>query len=717
MIPANNYLREVRKFASSQYWYSGLRITAGVMVPLLVLVRADHVAEGIPFLWGSLFVSLTDTPGPIHHRRNGMLAATALNTLLVALTGFAHGFQPLLVFEIIAAAFVLTMAGVFGSRAGAVGSLALVVTLLTLLSIREEGDPVVDALLIAGGGLWYSGFSLWLYRLRPYRPVEQALGESLIATADYLRARASLYTASDLRGAFHRVMTEQGRVQRLQDQCKELLFKTRSFVSDPSPRSRSMMMIYLESLDLFEQIMQSYYDYDELRETLSGTSVATRLYGLILQLAAAFEHVGLAVQRGRVIRNDLDFNRQVSDVREFLRIVNAGPPSTRMVASLQVVEKILDNVGDIANGLNKIILYTRAETEPGRLRKAIERSGVKAMAQPITAEVFIKNLTLKSNTFRHALRLTIAIGVGYGVAIAFSVTHPYWLLLTIVTIMRPVYSVSRKRNISRVLGTLAGVVLVFGLLYFVDSPAVLAIIMLLSMLIGYSLLRLNYFGFVVFLTVFVVISFHFLNPVEFDTMIKERLIDTLIGSVLAFLASRFVFPSWEHEAIRASMKKVMEANRRYFMAAWRALKTGNTATSDYQVPRQDAVVALTNLSNSFQSMLAEPNPSESSAFVHQFVIANHMLTGHIAGLSAESLEHEEAESLERMIAAIDQRFDVVIRRLNGESIPAPATRAPGPMRHQTLNQLSMVFSLLKEITRITENLHATGDVQAPAATV
>ena len=40
----------------------------------------------MPFLWGALFVSITDAPGPIHHRRNGLLAATAINTLVVSIT-------------------------------------------------------------------------------------------------------------------------------------------------------------------------------------------------------------------------------------------------------------------------------------------------------------------------------------------------------------------------------------------------------------------------------------------------------------------------------------------------------------------------------------------------------------------------------------------------------------------------------------------------------
>src|SRR4051812_20845791 len=85
-----DYLREIQKFTTGQYLNSGLRITAGVMIPLLILVKGGWLSVGIPFLWGALFVSLTDTPGPIHHRRNGMMVAILLNAVSVLITAWTR---------------------------------------------------------------------------------------------------------------------------------------------------------------------------------------------------------------------------------------------------------------------------------------------------------------------------------------------------------------------------------------------------------------------------------------------------------------------------------------------------------------------------------------------------------------------------------------------------------------------------------------------------
>ena len=193
MRSRRDYVREVQKFTTSQYWSTGIRITAGVMIPTLIMVKMGWLAQGLPFLWGSLFVSITDMPGPIHHRRNGMLSAIALNTLLVFITILVRHHPVLLLMEITTFSFALSLLGVYGARAGAVGTLALVIMLLNFISRHSETNLLLEPALVACGGLWYTALSLLLYRLRPYRLAEQAIGEYIIEIAGYVRARAGLY--------------------------------------------------------------------------------------------------------------------------------------------------------------------------------------------------------------------------------------------------------------------------------------------------------------------------------------------------------------------------------------------------------------------------------------------------------------------------------------------------------------------------------------------
>lgn len=706
MIVGKEYLHEIQKFTSSQYWYSGWRITAGVMVPLLIFIWMDWLSLAVPFLWGALFVSLTDTPGPIHHRRNGMIAAIMLNTAVVLLTGLTKEYQALLVIQIVVLGFLLTMAAVYGSRAGAVGTLSLVVMLLNLLSTHKDYNTLQGSILIGAGGLWYMVFSLLLHGIRPYRPVEQALGEHLIAIANYMRARASFYReGADLSQCFHRVMEEQSEVRSIQQQTQDLLFKTRRFMGDASPRSRSLMMIYLDSLDLFEETMYAYQDYEQLHQTLANNGILNRYYGLILELAAGLEHIGLTVQMGNPVKKNFDITRRVSDLKEITDKYFHDKSSSGIIP--EGLNKILNNVHAISNRINRLILYTRQQADTGTTFEVAQKISRVAATQPISAKILRENLTFKSDIFRHAIRLTVAMIIGYVVSVSLALTHSYWVLLTIVTIMRPAYVLTKKRNIERVAGTLLGVIIVSLVLWLISNTTVLLVILVLSMLLGYSLLRVNYFTFVVFLTIFVIISLYFLNPLEFQTLIQERLIDTVIGSVIAFFASRFIFPVWGHHEIRDSMLKMLEANRQYFSQAWIALKSNQPDAPAYALARQDAIVSLTNLSDNFQRMLAEPQQSGQATPVHQFVIANHMLTGHIAALSNESLSAARAQKpeLEEMARAISYELQCAednLRHRQSKTDLHPA--ADAPLSNQSLTLLTMIFALAHDVRKISARL-------------
>ena len=708
MTVRKDYLQEVQKFTSSQYWYSGWRITAGVMVPLLVFILKGWLSIAIPFLWGALFVSLTDTPGPIHHRRNGMLAAIALNTSVVLLTSITKEYQVLLISQIIVLGFLLTMMAVYGARAGAVGSLALVVMLLNLLSINKEYNTLQGSLLIGAGGAWYMLFSLLLHGIRPYRPVEQALGEHLIAIADYVRARAGFYReGADLSQCFHRVMKEQSAVRQIQTQTQDLLFKTRKLVGDASPRSRTLMMIYLDSLDLFEQTMYSYQNYEALHAALANTGLLNRYYGLILEVAAALEYIGITVQMGSPVKKHFDLTRRIADLKHLTDEQLQQSTDAERVASLEGMNKILNNVQEISNRVNRIILYTRHQGDRETTFEIAEKVSRAAATQPLSLKVLFQNITFKSETFRHAIRLTVAMVVGYFVSVVFSLTHSYWVLLTLVTILRPAYVITKKRNIQRLTGTLAGVVIVSLILWLVSNTTVLLVVLVLSMLLGYSLLRVQYFIFVVFLTIFLVISIYFLNPYQFQSLIEERLLDTFVGSVIAFFISRFVLPVWGHHEIRQSMQKMLEANRQYFYQAWSASKAKRSETTAYVLARQNAIVSLTNLSDNFQRMLAEPQQPEQASNIHQFVIANHMLTGYIAALSDEQLSpaHADNEEFEEMAKAITcelQSAEDNLRNPHSRTDLQPLT--DNPLAIQSLTQLSMIFALAYDIRKICARL-------------
>ena len=708
MLSPGEYFREVRKFTTSQYWYTGLRITAGVMLPTLVLEHYGWLSEGMPFLWGALFVSISDAPGPINHRRNGLLAAVAINTLVVLITLLIRNYQFLVVGELLLFTFFFSLFGIYGNRASAIGTLGIVMMILNLVSrTQSPGSEWLTPLLTFAGGIWYTGFSLLLYGIRPYKLAEQAIGENLIAIAGYLEARAELYdTRKDITKSFNNVMLEQSVVLKCQDQAREILFKTRQFVADSSPRSRSMMMIFIDSADLLEQTMAAYQYYERLQADLKNTDLLDKFRDSALVLAAELERIGYIVQSGAEVRDDVSLNLRLHQLEVSVQEALNNPVHEEVITSIRALERTIVNLRRISNLLQRLVMYSRSEGKLPTTYSGIIEANKAAVTQPISWVTLRENLTFKSNTFRHAFRLTVAVMLGYGVSFFLPLNHVYWVLLTIVTVLRPVYAISRRRNIERVAGTLAGAIAAIAILYFISGRGYLLTIMICSMIMSYSLFRVNYFSFVLFLTVYVIITFHFLNPSDFRNLIEERLIDTVIGSVIAALAARFILPVWGREEIKTYMTEMIRAEQKYFDAVWNLLASSGNAIEPYRAARKAAVVALTNLSDNFQHVLSEPSYTKLSEQLHQFVIANHLLMGHIAALSREHIKAETISSTEvgRVLAEVRLNLEDAeknirpghksVQRLEKSEEPS------GPVPHA----LVMIQNLSHEVLAISSKL-------------
>lgn len=625
---------ELQRFATSHYFYTGLRITFGIMVPTLLFTYFNWLPSGISFVWGALFAGLTDMAGPVHHRRNGLLVSTVLNAFTLLCTEICILYPPLVWLEIGLLGFLYSLMGIYGNRASSIGVLALVVMVLSLNPSFNSTIHLGTVGLMLSGGLWYTALSLVSYRMRPYLLTQQSMGEYLKTLGDYVKAEAAFYDVNWLsEDHYVQLMTKQVQVQQQQEQMRDLLIKTREFITDSAPKGRSLMLMFIESLDLYEHSISRYDDYQRLHKEFSGTDMMKYLYETMVHIGDQLGRIGLAVQAGKPAPHDPHLPSLIAAIRE------SYGRHTRLLA----MGRIVNNIENMTTHMEQIAGYSYFDVKqplPATSEVSLRRF---VTQQPVTAALLLESLSLQSNAFRHAARLTIALLVGYGISFILPVSNAYWVMLTSVTILRPAYSISRKRNKDRVIGTLFGGALSFVTLYLVHSEYLLIIIMVICMVMAYSLLRLHYLGFVLFLTIYIIIVIHFLNPVDFRTIIFARLVDTIVGSAVATLASRFILPSWEYRNLADLQSNMLAALAAYYQEAVRGLLNQPVSLEEYRLTRKNANVSLANLSDAFQRMLSEKKYGELDQLAHQFVVTSHTLTGFIASLGSSrqhSLPHD-----------------------------------------------------------------------------
>lgn len=630
-----DYIKEYKSFVNSHYLSEGVRITAGIVLPALLLNHFGQLAIGVVVSLGAMSVSITDNPGPIHHRKNGMLACVIINTLMAIITGFAAPYPFLLGLLILLSCFIFSMIGVYGTRANSIGVSALLIMVLNIDHHFKGWEVLFNAAYILAGATWYMLLSLLLYSFRPYKLAQQALGDCLIATADYLRIRASFYEKEvDYENTYQRMLEQQIAVHEKQNLVRELLFKSRNIIKESTVTGRTLVMIFTDIVDLFERTMSSYNDYKAMHAAFGEDDILEQYRQLVLELSNELDEIGIAVKSGETSIETGMLATHINETKNYFDLFRDNKRTAENVDDFISMRHILNSIEDIAGRIHTLHLYTSYDKEfTKKMSRPVDYEQF-ITHQPIEPDLLQDNLSFKSNNFRHAIRISIATLAGFVVSMFFPLGHSYWILLTIIVILKPAYSLTKKRNYQRLAGTIIGALFGLGILYFVKGNDALFVIMLLLMIGTYSLLRTNYMISVIFMTPYILLLFHLLSNASFKIIIADRIIDTGIGSVIAFLANLVLLPAWEHEKISDAMLQAIKSNKKYFMDVAAAFTGNPVSITAFKVSRKDAFVALANLSDAFTRMLAEPKSKQKNPKqLHQFVVLNHMLTSHIATLS------------------------------------------------------------------------------------
>ncbi|HVS95691.1 MAG TPA: FUSC family membrane protein [Puia sp.] len=723
-----DYIRQYKSFINSHYFNGAVRITVGITLPAILLGYLHNLAAGISISIGAMCVGNTDNPGPIHHRRNGMVACIFSIFLVTLLMGLASSSDWLTGLLVLSFCFVFSFIGIYGTRASSIGINALLVMVLNVARPRSGTESLVTALYVLSGGVWYTLLSLMLYSFRPYKLVQQALGDCMGATADYLRAKASFYgDNTDYEDAYRRLLESQVTVHQKQDLVRELIFKSRNVVRESTNIGRVLMMMFLDTIDLFERIMTSQQDYRELHHFFDGTGLMREFRGLILGLAAELDDIGVAVMSGKASVETPGLAARLQSLRERVDAFGRERRTGKNADAFAGLHQILDSIEDLAGRLHTLHGYT---TYDRKLAKTFDREvdpDAFVVHQQVDRRLIGENLTIGSNIFRHSLRVSIATIAGYIISRLLPVGHGYWIMLTAIVILKPAYSLTRKRNFQRLAGTLAGALVGLLLLYFIGDRNVLFVLMILFMVAAYTFLRIDYLVFVILMTPYVLLLFHLLYPVDFRTILTDRVIDTLVGSGIAFLANLLIVPSWEHERIIDFMTAAVRANIAYFKDVTAPFTGRPVTVQQYKLSRKNAFVALANLSDALSRMLSEPRSRQKSVpEMHQFVVANHMLTSHVATLAyysesspaAERFLYEDAvwrPAVEDIVARLGDTVSVLGDALPG--VERPASRDAWRAIHNRVaaskklrpiaDQFAFIDKVTTDIGKVSAPLHET----------
>jgi uncharacterized membrane protein (TIGR01666 family) len=704
--------KEIRSFLFSQYFSDGLRMSSGIILPSIIALQFSRFDLGIALSLGALCICVVDSPGPVLHKRNAM----AIGNLCIFIVAITTGFARLNVFtlglEVTLYSFIFSMFTVYGNRAASVGTASLLIMVLMIENNLKPTEILTYSLTILAGGVWYMIYSLVFFGIRPYRAAQQALGENIADVVKFLRIKADFYLPDvDMDANYRKLVSQQIQVSEHQDAVRELLFKSRVMVRESTNASRILVLTFVDLVDMFEQIMATHYDYTYIHEKFKDTGILLIIAKTVHQMADELENIGFAILSNTRYKDLVDFSPALEQLK--LKIDAIGNENE---TSNLVLKKILVNLRDLNHEIDSIYNYYNSSSSKILLEKS---SGVEyskfVTHQDYEPQIFLDNLSLDSAAFKHALRVSLVCCVGFIAAKTLSLGHhSYWVLLTIIVILKPGFSLSKQRNFQRLIGTFGGGIIGVLVLVFIPNSDVQFAFFVLFMLGSYTFLRYNYVVSVIFTTPYVLILFKFLGVGHLN-IVEERITDTIIGSAIALIASYLVFPTWEFEQVRENLAEVVYANVNYLVKIAQSITGKPVDITEYKLARKDVYVKSANLSATFERMTSEPKSKQRNIKdIHKFVVLNHILSSYVATIASEittkganKAQPEALKLIKRSIAVLNESS----KKLGGEKIEftgekaEPVQELPATVNDALLKeQLGFINKISVDIAKVTDDI-------------
>lgn len=662
------YAHDPRTFLFSHYIYRGLRSATGVIGATLLAMQVMDLPSAMVVSMGALCTSLMDLPSPLNHKFNEMLASVLLCTAVTAVVALATPFPRVLPWVLVLVTFLAGMMTVYGNKTMPLQFSALFVMTLTVNEDFVLQKALVHAGLFGAGAVAYMAYAMAVSWVMERRTRQQILAESLYEMSRYLEIKAGFYDAgTDYEEQFNQLVRQQIVVAERQQAARDLVLR-----GNRTKHDGLLVRVHLRMLDLYEYILSTNTDYPLLRQTFGGTPTLDAIRRLVRGLGKDLEEIAYDVTRGKPSYSAHDYGPDLHAVTaeiEQLRHHHVSAAAMTAVAeTLEMIRGAITLVGQLHEA-------SRTPVEPAKVMPGSDMTPF-LTRQKYELGVILDNLRWRSPAFRYSLRITMAVAVGLwlGDRLPYA-SHSYWILLTIVVILKPNYSLTKQRYNDRLIGTLIGCLISVVVLRVVTDPLALLAVLYVALVASSAFSTIKYRYTAIAACVQVLIQINLLMPGS-QTVVGERLIDTVIGGVIASIFS-FVLPSWEYRAIPKLVENVLQANRRYIAATRDLLLRRAQDDFAYRVQRKQFMDNLSALISSFQRMLDEPRSRHRAVDnLSRFINQNYLVAAHVAAARIQVRQHYEELDVPAAEAAIEQATEAATR-----SLTLASERLAGEERH------------------------------------
>lgn len=601
-------LRAAVRVLLSPYFGNGTMAALGLLL-ISGLVRLWLGPEAAAAASVGVIVCIPpDQASPKHGKIWLLLPSAILGLPLFAAVQALHASPLYLGLLLVSATFLAFLAGAWGKRGLPIVMSLLFAALFSMAMPRQASEASVlfnSACFALGAGAYLVWATVANALLNPFYRMA-TLANTLFSLVELMRLQARQFQPRD-EPASASGLPVIGAVLRQQAQLADQLQAARDILleSPRTPRRQQLVAMLLLVMELRDHLLACELDLDAIRAQPGHPSALPLLSRVMEDCASATEQVADALLRGDLPPAFPDLGQPLAPWRN--AAAAAREASDVLPAALTL--SLANRVANLSDDVLRLIELGRGQSAPNL---AAVRTAWQLFVSPTSwswrplASLWRWN----APSLRHAIRASLALGSAYALAQVLPWgTHDYWILLTIVVVLRGSLAQTLERRNHRVLGTLIGCLLSAALLSAHLSALQLLLVLTLAQACAHAFAARRYLVTAVAATVLGLVQAHLLNagasPV-FDVI--ERVADTLIGVGFAWLFSYFL-PSWERHSMPSLVHRTLKAQARHAEVALglgQLQAIDNAPEIEWRLARREAHDSLSALMQAIQRSLSEP---------------------------------------------------------------------------------------------------------------
>ncbi|MDA3509682.1 YccS family putative transporter [Acinetobacter junii] len=616
-------------------------------------------------------------------------------------------------FGLIASCIGWILLGSLGRRYATIAYGCLVVSVYTMLGVHLFEDWYFQPALLVIGAAWYGLISTISFLLFPVRQLQDQLSASYNALGSFLYAKSNLFdvdmTASSYQQSMIDLALENGKLITLFNNLRVALV-TRLKGDRGQKDTRRSLQYYFVAQDIHERADSAHIDYQKLAKLFQHSDILFRFQRILTIQGKACQDLAQCILN----RTRYTHNKRFQHSFENLRL------------SLEKLRE--DNIYDQVRVNALFALYQNLKSIDAQLQNLETERDLQLINTQQTEhqlkdddlkgwnDIFVRvkqHLTPESVLFRHAVRLSIVLFIGYIFIQVTNIAYGYWILLTALFVCQPNFNATKRRLYLRIVGTLIGIIVGLAIIYFIPSLEGQLVMLVLSGVLFFELRSKQYAQATAFITILALINFN-LDGSAFAAGFP-RFIDTLIGCALAWFGVSFIWPDWKFRRLPRTIQRSIEAQCNYLTEVVQQYHEGKNNALNYRVVRRAAHNTDAEVASLISTLATEPNidPTQKS-LAFEFLCLSHTFLSYIAALGAHRAQIHDQE----VLALLDQALDDIKGTLLRDEVPdlsaqnmlqtirqRLSTHDEGdPKSLIILQQLSLMFGILTRLSMLKQSL-------------